>query len=223
MSTMSSMAPRVRSIDRAVDRTLRDLTALGQDLRTARLAAGLTQAQVGHHAGISSRQEGRLERGRMQRFDASTVSRGLAAVGLELRIRAYPAGNPIRDAGHVALLGRFRGRVSPAWRWRVEVPVGAVPDGRAWDAVATCNGLRVAVEAETRLYDIQAQLRRILAKAGADRVDRLILVVAATHANRRVIRDVRELMRDDFPLDTRSVLAALGAGRDPGANGIVMV
>jgi hypothetical protein len=89
--------------------------------------------------------------------------------------------------------------------------------------VATCNGLRVAVEAETRLYDIQAQLRRILAKAGADRVDRLILVVAATHANRRVIRDVRELMRDDFPLDTRSVLAALGAGRDPGANGIVMV
>jgi len=217
------MAPRDRPIDHAVVRTALDLAALGQDLRTARLAACLTQAQVGDHAGISSRQEGRLERGRMQRFDASTVSRGLAAVGLELRIRAYPAGTPIRDAGHVALLGRFRGRISPAWRWRVEVPVGAVTDGRAWDATATGGDLRVAVEAETRLYDIQAQLRRILAKAATDRVDRLILVVAATHANRRVLREVRELLRDDFPLDTRSILAALGAGRDPGANGVAMV
>lgn len=129
---------------------------------------------------------------------------------------------PVRDVGQVQLLARLRARLSDAWVWHLEVPIRADVAGRAWDAVATLGQMRVAFEAETRLYDIQAQLRRIMAKSAVDGIDRLILVVADTHLNRRVLREVRELLRSDFPLDTRAVLQALTAGRDPGANGIVL-
>lgn len=217
------MAPREKPTDRAAIRTLRDLATLGEDLRAARLMAGLTQTNVARHAGISRVQAGRLEHGLLRRFDAVTLTRAMAAVGLELRLRAFPSGTPIRDAGHVALLGRVRASIGPGWRWNLEVPVAGAGDARAWDAVASRPGLRVAFEAETRLYDVQAQLRRILAKLGEGGVHRLILVLADTHTNRRVVREVRELIRGDFPLDTRSVLAALRAGRDPGANGLTII
>ena len=81
----------------------------------------------------------------------------------------------------------------------------------------------IAFEAETRLYDVQAQVRRILAKFADGRVDRVILVLADTRHNRTVLREARELLRSDFPLDTRAVMTALRAGRDPGANGIVLL
>ena len=95
-------------------------------------------------------------------------------------------------------------------------------DRRAWDAIATRGPLRVAFEAETRLYDVQAQVRRISAKSSTGDATRVVLLLADTRHNRTVLAEVRELLRPDFPLDTKSVMAALAAGRDPGANGIVI-
>jgi len=77
-----------------------------------------------------------------------------AAVGLELGLRAFQQGAPIRDLGHVRLLERLRSRLGDVWGWRLEVPLRADVAGRAWDAVATLGSMRVAFEAETRLYDI---------------------------------------------------------------------
>ena len=70
-------------------------------------------------------------------------------------------------------------------------------DGTALGRVA------IAFEAETRLYDVQAQVRRILAKFADGHADRVILVLADTRHNRTVLREARELLRSDFPLDTR--------------------
>lgn len=153
------------------------------------------------------------------------VAKMLAATGLDLSVRAFPVGAPIRDVAHVALLKRVRQRLGPAWTWRLEVPVTLGGDDvRAWDAVARLpNGVAIGIEAETRLHDIQAQLRRITTKAGAGTVDRLILAVADTHLNRRVLAQIRPLIHDDFPLGTRATLAALAAGRDPGANGVILL
>jgi hypothetical protein len=72
------------------------------------------------------------------------------------------------------------------------------------------------------LYDFQAQVRRIMLKMGDDGVEVVILLVADTHRNRRVLREFRELIRVQFPLDTREVLAALRAGRVPERSGIVI-
>jgi transcriptional regulator with XRE-family HTH domain len=220
---MAAMAPKDPTSRRAVARTLEQLRTLGREIRDARLTAGLAQSQVAAIASISRRQLVRIEAGQLRRFDALTVTRVLSAVGLELGLRAFPRGAPIRDVGHVRLLVRLRARLSEPWTWRLEVPLPGDLTGRAWDAVATVGSTRIAFEAETRLYDIQAQVRRIMAKRASGGVDRLVLVVADTHLNRRVLSEVRELLRPDFPLDTRAVLAALGSGRDPGANGIVVI
>ncbi|HTS14697.1 MAG TPA: helix-turn-helix transcriptional regulator [Candidatus Sulfotelmatobacter sp.] len=201
----------------------RQLTVLGQELRVARLTVGLTLAQVARAAGVTGQQVGRLERGQLRRFDAVTLARAMAAVGLDLAIRAYPGGVPIHDAGHIGLLGRLRERLAPAWRWHVEVPVTDPPDQRSWDALAATGRFVLAFEAETRLDDVQAQVRRILAKYSEGRADRVIIVLADTRHNRAVPREARPLLRADFPLDTRIVMAALRQGRDPGANGIVLL
>jgi len=50
-----------------------------------------------------------------------------------------------------------------------------------------------------------------------------VVVLANTPVNRRALAAVRELLRDELPLDGRAVLAALGAGRMPAGNGVVLV
>jgi hypothetical protein len=42
-------------------------------------------------------------------------------------------------------------------------------------------------------------------------------------ANRRALAVGRDALRHDYPLDTREVLTALVAGRQPPANGIVIL
>jgi len=129
---------------------------------------------------MSAAHVSRLERGMVRHVDLVALDRVMATVGLELSLRAYPAGPAIRDAAHVALLARLRARLAPSWHWRVEVPVGIPEDQRAWDAVARCGEVIVAFEAETRLYDVQAQVRRAKAKWQVGGATRLILVVSAT-------------------------------------------
>ncbi len=172
---------------------------------------------------MSPAQVSRLERGMVRHVDLAALDRVMATVGLELRLRAYPAGPPIRDVAHVALLDRLHVRLAARWRWQVEVPVGIPGDQRAWDAVGRCGSISVGFGAETRLYDVQAQVRRAKANWQVGDVTRLIVVVSATRHNHSVLREVRSLLTGDFPRGTRAVMAALGAGRDPGANGLVVL
>jgi transcriptional regulator with XRE-family HTH domain len=156
------MAPRDRAVDRATLRTVRDLGVIARELRAARLIRGLTQGDVGRAAGVSGQYVGRIERSEGRGAAPVVLSRVVAAAGLELSMRVFPSGVPIRDAGHVALLERLHARLGPVWRWQVEVRVTGGSDMRAWDAVAEGAGVRLALEAETRLYDVQAQVRQVL-------------------------------------------------------------
>jgi hypothetical protein len=56
-----------------------------------------------------------------------------------------------------------------------------------------------------------------------DGVDVVILLVAGTHRNRRVLREFRDLIRDQFPLDTRDIMASLRVGRLPDQSGVVVL
>jgi len=51
----------------------------------------------------------------------------------------------------------------------------------------------------------------------------MVMVVADTPQNRRMLELYREDLRAAFPLDTRQVMAALRAGRTPRASGIVVL
>jgi len=146
-----------------------------------------------------------------------------AVVGLDLAIRAYPAGDPVRDRAHTALLERLRAQLHPTLTWRTEVPLPLELDLRAWDAQIGGVGWRVRVEAEMRIDDGQALERRLALKVRDGGEGHVVVLVAETRANRAALVALRPHLRALLPLDTRAILTALRAGRDPGGNGIVML
>jgi hypothetical protein len=95
-------------------------------------------------------------------------------------------------------------------------------DLRAWDELLT-GPTSIGVEAETKPTDLQAVERAVGTKQRDSHAERAILLVADTNANRDVVRSHIATLRQTFPLDTRATLAALAVGRDPGANGLVIL
>ena len=95
-------------------------------------------------------------------------------------------------------------------------------DLRAWDELLR-GPVSIGVEAETRPTDLQALGRAMAAKQRDSGVDRMILVLSASAANRELVNRHIGLLRQTFPLDTRATLASLASGRDPGANGLVLI
>lgn len=197
-----------------------------------RLAAGLSTRQLAGTVGISHTQIRRIEAGVAPHIDVDLLSRIASALGGELSIGVHPIGPPVRDKAHVALLERFAARLGPNVTWRTEVPIPLPGDLRSADGVATVppsspptadlKPIDAVVEAETRLHDVQATERRLRAKQRDLGTGRAILLIADTRHNRRVISGVPELGRQ-FPVGTRSCLAALKAGRDPGADCLVIL
>jgi hypothetical protein len=107
--------------------------------------------------------------------------------------------------------------------WATEVPMPLPGDLRAADAVARMPGCTILFELYTRLTDFQAQSRSAILKKRDLPADRLVLVFAGTTTNRRALRELGQAAHLDFPLGTRAVLRALAEGRDPGADGIVVL
>ena len=95
-------------------------------------------------------------------------------------------------------------------------------DMRAWDLVIDGPGT-VGIDAETRLRDIQATQRRCEMKWRDSGLDRVVLLVAATRHNRRVLREHRGALGSTFPADTAEILGELRRGRVPARNGIVVI
>jgi len=192
------------------------------EIERGRRSAGLTQTEIGRPCQLTRSSYARLAAGGRRARPGELACLG-AVVALEVRTRAFPAGDPIRDAGHVRLLGRLRGRLSPALEWRTEVPVtSAAEDQRAWDAVITGSGWRLHVEAETVLDDLQALDRRLALKRRDGNAERVLVVVAATHRNRRVLAGAPAAFAG-LSRDARSILRALADGHDPELSGIVLL
>jgi transcriptional regulator with XRE-family HTH domain len=199
------------------------LTELGREIREARLAAGLTQVQVGVACALAASYISRIERGAATGVALYHLARILSVVGLDLTARAYPAGSPVRDAGHAALLERLRARLSPSLEWRTEVPLPRPGDQRAWDARISGPGFRCGVEAEMRPRDLQALDRRLSLKKRDGDVDHVVLLLADTRANRALMREFGDALRVNYPLGGHVALTALEAGRDPGGSAVILL
>lgn len=216
------MSPRESQRTRGLLRADRVVRATGLDLRAWRHAAGLTQREVARAAHISRSLLCNLELARARNVTVRTLAVLNSVLGHELSVKGFPVGEPIRDAAQVRLLDRLRDRVHPAFRWTLEAPMPIAGDLRAWDA--RLDGLvSIGVEAETRLSDLQQLQRRVALKQRDSGVDRIVLLVASTHHNRKVVEGAVATLRQSLPLDTRETLLALGRGRDPGANGLVIL
>ena len=196
---------------------------LGSEIRAAREGAGLSQTAVARAAGMSHSEVSRIERGTAPWLNIVEATELCAVVGLDLWLRAYAGGDPLRDAAHAALLRRFLASVGPPLRVRTEVPLPRVGDPRAWDATISDRREAVGVEAETRLRDAQAFERRVALKRRDGEIDRVVIVLADSRANRCALRAIRSAWRTDYPLDTAEILEALALGRLPSAGGVVVI
>jgi transcriptional regulator with XRE-family HTH domain len=211
-----------RSVDRGARRGRYLAGRAASELLTARRAAGLSQRELGRQVRVSRTRIGRAERGEPGQLTIELAAKMAAALGLQLSVTLYPDGDPVRDAAHLGLLDRFRARIGSNLRWRTEVPVPLDGDRRSADAVVEGRGVRVMIEAETRIDDVQALERRVNAKQRDLAIDRVILLVSDTRHNRAVVAHVPELLAR-FPTSTRRCLAAMAAGRDPGGDALVFL
>jgi hypothetical protein len=173
---------------------------------------------------VSQSQLGRIELGRNRKVSIDTATTIAAVLGLDLVLNLYAGRRVLRDQPQVRLLQWLRDRLGDEWIWRYEVRVAA-GDQRAWDARARHRrtGVEFVVEAETRIYDVQAMLRRIALKRDADPGVRVVLLVADTHRNRDALKVARQIIQAEFPVTTRIGLRALAAGADPGDDTLVIL
>jgi len=192
------------------------------ELLNARRAVGISQRELGRRLRISHTKVGRAERGEPGQLTIELAAAMAAVLGLQFNATLHPDGDPVRDAAHVALLARFRSRLSPDLEWRTEVPVPIEGDRRSADAVLRAFGVEVLVEAETRIDDVQALERKISAKQRDLGIGRAILLIADTRHHRAWIASIPEL-RSRFPVSARACFAALAKGVDPGGDAIVLM
>lgn len=215
------MTNRDAPVTRAIRLAQEDEARVRADLARARRGAGLSRGAVARATGLSRSSLERLEIGARRSTIQELAAVG-SAVGLDVRLRAYLAGDPIRDAGQQRLLTRLHTRCHPSLGWGTEVTIRIGGDRRAWDAVIRGVRWRVGVEAETVLDDLQAVERRLNLKQRDGEVDHVILLVADTRRNRRALAAGTGAFAA-LSADPRIVLAALAAGREPPGSAVLVL
>lgn len=195
---------------------------IGDELSNARISAGLSVREVARMVRVSAARIERAERGDPGTLTIDLAARIAPVVGLLLAASLHVDGDPVRDRAHLALLERFRLRLDRSLVWRTEVPMPIAGDLRAGDGVVDAAFGTILVEAETRVTDIQAVERKSVLKERDLGADRLILLIADTPNNRRVVALHPEL-RARFPVHARRCLAALGRAEDPGGDCLLIL
>jgi hypothetical protein len=144
--------------------------------------------------------------------------------GLDLWMRTYPGGEPLRDIAQLRLGDAFVALVGPPLVVRSEVGIGDPRDLRAWDMTLTDpSGDGCGVELETRFSDAQAQHRRIARKLDDSGLGIVLVVVADTRANRSAVRAATSLLGAAYVIDDRAAVAALRDGRLPSRSALIFV
>jgi hypothetical protein len=199
-----------------------------RDAEAARVASGTSFAAIGRALRLAPSQVAAILRDQSPEVTVVRAAQILAAVGLELSARAYPMDVPVRDAPQQALLARLRPRVNRTLSWTTEVPVIEMPvpgtvDLRAWDLGIDGHGVRVRIDAETHVGDLQAVDRRVALKQRDGQEPCVILLLAKTRHHRTLLELAGDALRARYPVSQRAALAALRDGRQPSGNALVLL
>lgn len=218
---------RIRPASRGRARSRILAQRFGQELRIARVTAGLTQQRVAQLAQLSQGAVSKAERGD-DSVSLDARCRMAAAAGHELGWRLYPVATVrLRDSGQLAIAQTVVAAASTAWNAELEVPIGP-GDMRAADLVLRRSDQVIHVEVERMLVDLQAQLRagQIKRQELAQRLElpvRFVLAVADTTANRARVATARDLLARALPSSSRDIWSALRTGEPLGGDGILFV
>ncbi|MEP7082702.1 MAG: hypothetical protein ABI841_06965 [Chloroflexota bacterium] len=135
----------------------------------------------------------------------------------------FPIGGAVRDEAQLRYIERLLERVSDVFSREMEAVVPLPGDLRAVDVLLRGPGCVIAVEVITRLVDVQAQIRVAKLKARDIAATRLLIAIAGTHGNRRALDAARPALIGAWDVDARRVLSALGAGRSPDRDAIILI
>lgn len=237
------MPRRVRGVRRTPTQVEWDVGSLklaeelGRALKDARLAAKLTQAEVGTLAGVVQGTVSGLERGRTATLSFLVVARLAKACGAELHayIKQASGAEEPRDMAHLRTQALIVETAAPGgWAATPEAAIDdAAERSRSIDVLLERVRARMAtevaiVEVFDWLPDVGAAFRswdRRLARAerwaiatrarewdGATLIPRVsgCWVLRATKRNRRLVRELRALFAVRFPGAGRDWLAAFG-------------
>jgi len=213
-------------MERARDRGARVSAALlrsvADELRDARRSAGVSQTHVARVAGLTQSTVSRVERAARASVTVEDLAIHAAALGLRLSMRVYPAGSAVRDAAQLSIIAVLRSLIHRDFAWQSEAPVAGGGALRAWD-VRLSGPFTVGLDIESKLLDIQAVQRRMQLRRRDGDVDRVILVVADTRHNRRVLKEHATDLATTFPGRPKTILQALTTGVDPGVDGLLLL
>ena len=204
---------------RGTNRGRKGIQALAEEFRQKRLAVGLSQSQVAGAAGIARSTYTRIETATLESLSVVVAARVAAVLGLDLSVRTYPGANPLRDAAHAARLDRVLMCVREPLGYGREVGLPRTAknpfEQRAWDAQITGSDQRTTVELEVRATDAQALERRINLKRRDDPSEHFVLLLAATHHNRRILRENPTLFAGLRRITLRALTRTLARGEHP--------
>jgi transcriptional regulator with XRE-family HTH domain len=203
-----------------------DLTrATIAQLRDARIVAGLSQEECARQLGLSQSYISKLEVNGFDDLSLIRASELAALFGLEPSLTLHVAGAPLRDKGHEALLGRFMARLAPEWIVTREAPFPTPSDPRWWDALLRLANERyvLGVEAETRLRDMQAQVRRIHGRQRDGGADHVLVILSDSAHNRALAGDFRTALGPEFATQPREILRAMAAGTPLPGSGVILL
>jgi transcriptional regulator with XRE-family HTH domain len=192
------------------------------DLRSARLAANVSQRALAEELGWSHSRYRRFESGATASVTIDAVSVAASVLGLEIGAGLYPIGDGLVDRGHQALLSRFRTTLADSIRVASEIPLMNT-GSRSWDLLLRIASQVVGVEAETRVRDAQALTRRIRLRERDGGADVILVVLSDSRHNRAVAADLRQMLGRAFESDPKVISSALRAGRELPGSGVLLL
>ena len=191
------------------------------EIRTARSLANASMKAVALEVGWSESRYRRFESGETA-ITIGDVAAVASVLGLQLGAGLHPVGDGLVDRGHQALLKRFRGLLAPPIRVASEVPLIRT-GARSWDLLLRIGAQLVGVEAETRVRDAQALVRKIRVRERDGGADAILVVLSDSAHNRAVSTELREMLGPSYATSPRAILAALRAGRPLPGSGVILV
>lgn len=199
--------------------------AIGE-LRTARRVAGLTHEEIARAIGLDRSIVTRLEQGAFEDLGIVRLSVIASVLGYEVSVGLHPIGDPVRDMGQLACGRRFEGSLSDRWRVTDEALLPGQGEQRAWDKllelVDTAPRYLVGVDIESRVWDLQAIVRRTRLRERDGKVDHILIVLADTAHNRRIAEELRSALGPDYQTGARSILGSLRRGERLAGSGVVL-
>ena len=216
------MPVRERAVDEGTRKGRQLNLMIGAEVRTGRLMAGVSQDALGAAANLSGSEVCRIERGEAPWLAVVQASRLLRASAWIYGPRPILRGRRFAMPGTSGFSLTSKLVCRPPSNVFAEWPIPGDRDRRALDILLRGLPRRTGVEGETNLHDIQALERDINGKRRDAEIERMILLVRDSKRNRDILREA-DALRRSFPHDTRAMMAALCRGRDPGADGIVVL